>query len=221
MLKKVVFAFALLAMASYAGAMTLTADGFTAQGTPGTPATHDRLGLVNDGSFEFGECDLGSAWTCTTNTTCAWILDPIAVWGYPAYDGVLVAWLGGFCGTPNSNSFCQDLFIDGHYLDWYWMGYVNSGCGTVYVSVDGTYVFTHTLLLSEHTYGTWNTASSYWGAIDLNAYCGTTVNLCLEETDCGDGANNDNMLVDYVTLDTSCDIIATEDASISTVKALY
>lgn len=221
MLKKVMFALAMLAMATYAGAMTLTADGFTAQGVAGTPVNHDRLGLVNDGSFEFGECGAGSAWTCTTNTTCTWILDPIAVWGYPAYDGVLVAWLGGFCGTPNSNSFCQSLYIDGKYLDWKWMGYVNSACGTVYVKVNGGTVWSHLLQLSEHTYGTWNNASAFWGNIDLSAYCGQTVNLCLEETACPDGANNDNMLVDYVTLNVSCDIIATEDASISTVKALY
>jgi hypothetical protein len=220
MLKKVMFALAMVAMASYAGAMTLTADGFTAQGIPTAPVNHDRVGLVNDGSFEFGECGAGSAWTCTTNTTCAWIVDPTPVWGCPAYDGVLCAWLGGFCGTPNSNSFCQDLFIGGNdcSLDWHWMGYVNSACGTVSVTVNGSTIFSHTLQLSEHTYGTWNTASSYGWVPLVSAYQGQTVNLCLKEVACPDGANNDNMLVDYVVLN-GC--VATEDASMSTVKALY
>lgn len=220
MLKKVMFAIAMLAMASYAGAMSLNADGLTIQGQGDVNWVQDRLGLVNDGSFEFGECDAGSAWTCTTTTTCAWILDPTAVWGYPAYDGLLVAWLGGFCGDANSNSFCQDLFIDGMTLDWYWMGYVNNGCGTIIVSVDGTPLLTYVLQLSDHTYGTWGLASdSAFGAVDMSAYCGMTVNVCFEELYCDIGTN-DNMLIDYVVLNDECST-ATDDASISTVKALY
>ncbi len=219
MLKKLTFVLIALAFAASATAGTLTKDGLVLPGTGDNVTVGDRLGLVNDGSFEFGECDAGSAWTCYTSTTCAWILDPIAVWGYPAYDGVFVAWLGGFCGDANENSFCQSIFFDGMYLDWYWMGYVNNGCGYMYVTVDGNIVFDHVMDLSEHTYGSWNTASSFWGQIDVGAYCGTTAELCLGWLYCDIGTN-DNMLVDYVTLDTSCGT-ATEETTFSNVKSLY
>ena len=91
MFKKVMFALALIAMAGLASAATLTSDGFTASGSADINYAGDRVGLVNDGSFEFGECGAGSAWECITNTTCAWIIDPLAVWGYPAYDGTINA----------------------------------------------------------------------------------------------------------------------------------
>ncbi len=144
-------------------------------------------------------------------------MDPLTAWGYPAYDGVLCAWLGGFCGTdPSAQTFCQDLFIDGMLLDWYWMGYVSATPGmVVQVTVNGNVVFTHAMLASEHTYGTWNSASSYWGGANVSAYCGQTVNLCFKNL-----LGTDNMLVDYVTLNNACDT-ATEASSISTVKALY
>ncbi len=120
---------------------SLTADGYLAQpGSVDAPAANgDRVGLINDGSFEFGECENGSAWTCTTNTDCSWIINPSGLWGYPAYDGILCAWLGGFCGSEfNLNTFCQEILFDGMYLDWYWMGY-NSGHFTL--SIDGVQVF--------------------------------------------------------------------------------
>ena len=219
MLKKLTFVLIALAFAAVASAGTLTKDGLVIPGTGETVTIGDRTGLINDGSFEFGECDAGSAWTCYTSTTCSWILDPTAVWGYPAYDGVLCAWLGGYCGDPNENSFCQSIFFDGMYLDWYWMGYVNYGGNEMYVSVDGNVVFSHFMDMSEHTYGSWNTASSFWGQIDVSAYCGTTAELCLGwHWIVPDG--NDNMLVDWVTLDESCGTAA-QETSFSNVKSLY
>ncbi len=221
MLKKLTFVLIALAFAASATAGTLTKDGLVLPGTGENVTIGDRLGLVNDGSFEDGICDdASSAWTCYTSTSCFWILDPIAVWGYPAYDGINVAWLGGYCGDANENSFCQSIFFDGMYLDWYWMGYVSTGCGYMYVTVDGNVVFDHVMDLSEHTFGTWNTASSFWGQIDVSAYCMTTAELCLGWLYC-DIATNDNMLVDYVTLDTACEGTATEETTFSSVKSLY
>jgi hypothetical protein len=219
MLKKLVSALAMVAMASTAGANTLTADGFTAQGVPGTPAQHARLGLVNDGSFEFGTCDAGSAWTCTSTTAYSWILDPINIWGYSAYDGDLAAWLGGYYeGIASAQTFCQELYIDGLYLDWYWMGYISATpSGVVNVTVNGQIVWTHTMQASDHTYGTWNTASSYWGAVNLP--CRQTATLCFENLPSSDNVT-DNMLIDYVTVYGEC-YLATKTTSFSTVKALY
>lgn len=217
MLKKVSLILALLAIASIASANSLTL------GTPETPGDmvingEQGRGLVNDGSFEFGECDAGSAWTCTSSTTCFWIIDPTAVWGYPAYDGVFCAWLGGFCGEPNSNSFCQTIFFDGTDISFFWMGYVeNGGTGnTMFVKVDGNVVFEHEMQLEDHTYGTWGYSPDAFGLIDVSDYCGSDHELCLEFV-ATDGAN---VLVDYVELNGSCGT-ATEEASFSTVKALY
>ncbi|MBM4116367.1 hypothetical protein FJ251_01280 [bacterium] len=229
MLRQLAIAVTMFIVASTASAMTLTADGFTAPGVASPPAQRDRLGLVYDGSFEFGPCredgspyTTGSAWRCTTNTTCNWILDPTPIWGYPAYDGVLAAWLGGFCGYPNSNSFCQEIFIDGSPLSWQWMGYVNSACGTASVSVNGVTVWSHVMQMSEHTYGSWNSASSSWGGVDLEPYCAQGVTLCINWVACPDGASNDNMLIDYVVIERAeCSTGVAARRSMSTVKSQY
>ncbi len=172
--------------------------------------------LINDGSFEFGECDAGSAWTCITNTDCSWIVDPLPTWGYPAYDGVLVAWLGGFCGSdPNSNSFCQDLYIStdctgGVFITWQWMGYVAGDDGNMmYITIDGTVVYQKELGLSDHTYGTW---LEDWA--DANAYEGTR-NFCFEFV----ATTGANMLVDYISNFWSP--TAVEKTNLSTIKSRY
>ncbi len=181
------------------------APGFIPSGA-GSTNTSDgaRDGLVNDGSFEDGNCAGGSAWTCTSSTGCEWIVDPLGAWGYPAYDGVNTAWLGGFCGDPNENSFCQDIYFDAIYLDWYWMGYVNSECSSVLVTVDGTPLVNYAMDLGDHTYGSWNSASGWIvgpDGLDVSAYFGGTHQLCFEWDRglCGAG-ENDNMLIDYVGL---------------------
>ncbi len=174
--------------------------------------------LINDGSFEFGECDAGSAWTCTTNTDCTWIVDPMDSWGYPAYDGVLVAWLGGFCGPnyPNSNSFCQDIYFEGgcgggHLYTWQWMGYVADNEGNMmYVTIDGNVVFEKEMLISDHTYGTWN---ELW--FDYPYWNGGYHNLCFEFV----ATTGANPLVDYISQHWSPTAI--EQSSISTVKAYH
>lgn len=161
-----------------------------AEGVEAPPG--DRWGLVNDGSFEFGECGAGSAWNCTTNTTCTWILDPLPVWGYPAYDGELAAWLGGFCGTPNSNSFCQALYLDGNVLRWRYMGYVEEGHSGnfVYLKLNGDIVWAKEMTWPEdHTYGRWVLAEA-----ELGWVAGDTYYVCFEF----EASTGANMLIDYV-----------------------
>jgi hypothetical protein len=217
MFKKVMLSLALIAMATVALAGTLTSDGLTVQGVEDYNTVGDRIGLVNDGSFEFGECDAGSAWTCIQTTTCFWILDPLPVWGYAAYDGLMCGWLGGFCGDANENSLCQDLFIDGGTLNWFWMGHVSDPGDMVYVSVDGVEVWQHILELADHTYGIWQNTEGTLGGANVADFCGATHNVCLGFHLLNLGSN---MLVDYVTLDGSCDT-ATADVNFSSVKALY
>jgi hypothetical protein len=212
-------ALAMLAVAVMAGASTLNSDGLVIPGTGDANHNMDRIGLINDGSFESGAC--GVDWTCYTDTTCEdRILDPVSVWGYPAYDGIFCAWVGGFCGgVPANNGVCQaDVFIDGMYLDWYWMGYMEYDFGGIVTcTLDGNAVFTHDMMISDHTYGSWNTASSFWGQIDVSAYCGMSVEICFDFA-VNDGGGN--MLIDYVTLDGSCGTAAGQ-SNFSTVKALY
>jgi hypothetical protein len=217
--------FLVLAAATAQGAQTLTRDGVTKPGDAIAPTGSLPWILVNDGSFEFGECDLGSAWTCTSTTSCSWIINPYySGWGYPAYDGQLVAWLGGFCdGVPNANSFCQDLWIDGWgawWLSWHFMGYVNGACSTVRITVNGQEAWRHTMQAQDHTYGTW----SQWGeTVGVHLHGDT---LCFEWEACPDGVDNDNMLIDYLTVDYwvwdgDDDDVATAASSFSVVKSLY
>lgn len=106
----------------------------------------DRDVLINDGSFENGTCGLGSSWTCVTNTTCDFIIASPDIYGWsPAIDGTNAAWLGGYCSEPNTNSFCQDILIDGIYLDWYWEGWINYPCAAMEIRVDGDLVFYHAM----------------------------------------------------------------------------
>lgn len=216
--KVFMIALAMLAVSVWAGASTLNSDGLTIPGT-GDINNMDRIGLVNDGSFESGACGLD--WLCYTDTTCEdRILDPIAIWGYPAYDGIYTAWVGGFCGgIPANNGLCQGgIFIDGNLLDWYWMGYMEyDNGGVVTCTFDGVPVFTHNMMIADHTYGSWNTASSFWGDIDVSAYCGQTVEVCFDFTVLDGGGN---MLIDYVTLDGDCGT-GTFNTDFGTVKALY
>lgn len=205
---------------------SLTRDGLPAPGRPqAAQVACARDGLVEDGSFE------NHSWQEWASAGCGpWIQDPLFAWGYPAYDGVLAAWLGGFCGIANCNSFCRDVMFDGRYLDWYWMGYVNTGCMTVTVSVDGEPVWVHTMAVDEHTYGEWNRASDWFfgSGLDLSAYCGSNHLLCFSSLACGEDTNGDgypdettdNMLIDYVTLEQSC-TTAAASTSISTVRVLY
>lgn len=205
-----------LPMVAQAG-QSLTVDGRIHQVETTSTRTQprDRLGLINDGSFEFGECDDGSAWTCTSNTSCSWIIDPSLIWGYAAYDGNLCAWLGGYCGADfNSNSFCQEIFFDGTYLDWYWMTYAGS---QIRISVDGIEVFHH---WATDTYGEWNSASEVWldgePGVDVSDWCGQSAVLCFANQT----ITRSSMLIDYITLTQSC-VTPVEPSSFSTIKTRY
>ncbi len=160
---------------------------------------------VNDGSFEDGTCASGSAWTCTTNTGCDFIIAFPEGYGWsPAYDGINAAWLGGYCGEPNTNSYCQEVYIDGTHLDWFWEGWLNDACSAMEIWVDGNMVFDHYMDWPDDTAGTgWTRASESIAApsgADLSVYAGTTAELCLvwNRDGCVD-TQNDNMLVDYLT----------------------
>ena len=50
----------------------------------GTEFLSDRVGLINDGSFENGECGSGSDWTYASDNGCDWIVDlvPLGIWNY-------------------------------------------------------------------------------------------------------------------------------------------
>ncbi len=223
-----VAAIGLLLLLGPALGQTLTKDGFINPGS-GDPVWHeDRWMLINDGSFEDGQCDLGSEWTCWSTTDCQWIIDAFDIWGYPAEDGVYVAWLGGFCdGMGNSNSYCQELFFYCYYLDFYWMSYVSSECGTLRVSVDGYTRFEHVFTAEDHNYGSWDKASAVWGWLDTSAWFGWYGELCFEWTACGEDTDgdgfpdtqNDSVIIDYV-YGANCDSPA-DVSSFSVVKALY
>ncbi len=200
---------------------SLTPENVTRLSTPaGDPIwSGDRVGLINDGSFEDGECGTGSAWTCVSTTTCQWIVDPTGAWGYPAYDGILAAWIGGFCGGDASEDmFCQDIYFDGRYLDWWWMGFVNDvGCSVIEVRIDGNLVWERPMTPAEHTYGTWTQASDEIAApfgVDVEFYAGSTHELCIGNVNsgCGEGLG-DNMLVDYFTLSEPFEITVFPDGS--------
>lgn len=161
---------------------------------PGAPAAGrpDRS-LVDDGSFENGECGGGSAWTCTSDTPCNWILNPLSTWGYPAYHGEMVAWLGGYCGVMNSNSFCQEVWLNEPGLRWHWMGYVADThvSNFVYVKIDGDIVWAKEMTWPEdHTYGTWSTLQA---SFDLPHGVGL-YEVCFEF----EATTGANMLIDYV-----------------------
>lgn len=206
---------------------TLTKDGFINPGS-GDPNWRDVRSLVNDGSFEFGECESGSEWTCWSTTSCEWIVNPIDTWGYPAYDGINAAWLGGFCdGKANNNSYCQEYFNACMHLNFYFSSYINSGCSQFTITMRGNTVHSRTMEFDDHNYGTWETAASYWGLIDISAYIGMTSELCFLWTACGEDTNgdgypdedNDNILIDCI-YGSECQL-PTEVYSFSLVKTLY
>ncbi|MBM4118201.1 hypothetical protein FJ251_10765 [bacterium] len=106
----------------------------------------------------------------------------------------MAAWLGGFCGTPNSNSFCQDVFLESAQLRWRWMGYVAEGHASnfVYVKFNGDIIWAKEMTWPEdHTYGTWEvmTIEGVYLPEGTNTY-----EVCFEF----EATNGANMLIDYV-----------------------
>ena len=210
MLKKLALVFAMLAMATVAGANTFSADGTVFEATHGYTFNNDRV-LVNDGSFEAG-CDVN--WTCVTDNGCAWIADlvPLGLWNY---DGNMVAWLGGFCGGLATcfTNICQDILIDGPELTVFWMAYVSDEVGHIYISIEGDIVFDYTPNLADHLldYQQWTFDTG--GHFGMATFC-----LNLDNPDCSYN-EGDNVFLDYV--ETVVSPSAIEDVSLSTVKSLY
>ena len=211
MKKLILTAIAIMAIASVASASTFSADGGLLEPTHGYTTIADRGVLVNDGSFEGGDCLATPIWTCTTDNGCEWITDlvPLGLWNY---DGSKIAWLGGFCGGIATvfTSICQDVDLGaGHLLSWFWMGYINSGGEYVSVTVDGGVVFEYYTDLADHLL-------DYQAQVaDISAAGPGVHNICFNYDLLVAG---DNYFLDYVEYD---DATATEDANFSTVKALY
>jgi hypothetical protein len=206
---------AILAFAVSASANSFTKDGIVLDANHGYTFQGDRC-LIPDGSFE-GLC--GATWMCDTDVTCEWITDlvPLGLWNF---DGMAVAWLGGYCGTAVCWTYiCQTLVVLGGQLSWWWMAYVNYGelaqaPGVIYVTIDGVIVFTLYLTLDMHL------LDYQQIIIDISIYVGLTVIICFEwhnEEGCIYG-ESDNYFLDFVEW---YGIAATEDTSFSTVKALY
>ena len=200
---------AIIGIVSIAGASTFTAEGGLLEPTHGYTTLADRA-LVNDGSFEGGDCLSVPIWTCTTDNGCEWITDlvPLGLWNY---DGSKIAWLGGFCGGIATvfTSICQDVDLGaGHLLSWFWMGYINSGGEYVSVTVDGGVVFEYYTDLADHL------LDYQMQMADATGFGGVH-NLCFSYDLLVAG---DNYFVDYVEYN---EATATDDVNFSTVKALY
>jgi len=212
-MKKLILSLALLAMACVAGANTFTADGTVFEPTYGYNHLGDRY-LVPDGDFEYGTCFGGSAWTCTTDNSCDWIADLVAL-GLWNYSGSHIAWLGGFCGglATCTTTFCQDILI-GCGVTWYWMAYVNDEIMHMYITVDGTTVFDFYPTLADHL------LDYQMDMANTSQFYGETHELCFAMDDPGCASNlGDNVFIDFVEYWELTSPI--EAASLSTVKALY
>ena len=211
-MKKVMVALAILAMASVAGAVSFDKEGTVLEGTYGYNFLSSRA-LVNDGSFEDGTCAGGSAWTCDADNGCDWIADlvPLGLWNY---DGIHVAWLGGFCGGLATcySTICQTITV-GDAISFYWMGYVNDAVQYNYITVNGDEVWGYVLQLSDHL------LDYQQLSVDTSAYAGGTYEVCFGVDNTANCAGNlgDNLFVDYV----ETGLVANEEMSFSSVKALY
>jgi hypothetical protein len=177
----------------------------------------DRSLFVDDRSFEDGLCGAGSSWTCWTDTSCPnWIIDPMPLWGVPAHDGTYVAQLGGSCDDElNSNSFCQELYIDwgcGMWLSWSWMGIVaGDNPGTFSVTVSGAEVVEYEPMGTVvDTEGTWEAG---W------VFIGTGVGFYTFCFEFEAGSDESAMLIDSVSHLISPTPI--HPLSFSAVKSLY
>ena len=196
--------------ASIATASSLTAEGLTLDMEQEPNWLADRIGLINDGSFEDGPCGGGSAWTCASTGACSIINDMTSV-GLWNYDGSHVAWLGGFCeAVPDvAESVCQDIFFDGDVLGWYWMVFLNTDGDRIQVTVDGNVVAEYWTSLADHLVGYSQQSAN------VGAYSGGTHTLCFNYDLIASGGN---YFLDYVYIDAS---VATEESSFSTVKSMY
>jgi len=181
---------------------------------------------VNDGSFENGTCGSGSDWTCVTSQpACETIVDPVASWGYPAYDGSLAVWLGGVCDNIGiSNSVCQDITISPARLTWWWMGWYSLAGeqeAWLQVTVDGQLAFEHRLGPEHNTMGVWTGSEDGFGTVDLRPWeDGLPHTLCIgmDNSYANNGGTTANLLIDMIELNHP---VSTAASSFSTIKVLY
>lgn len=218
MLKKVMFtALAIVVTASMAMAVQTVDPSFVPTNNGPAAANHDRIGLVNDGSFEFGTCTTGSAWACYADNTCDWIYDFSAL-GLPLlsnYDGSYGYWLGGFCGgAMSSDGACQTITIDGPTLSWWWAGYVTTAGDLVDFTMDGSVIYTKVIALTDHTAE--GTNGPVWNndTCDISGFMGGDHELCINYY----ATVGANLFTDFFEILPGT---ATEDGNFSMVKSLY
>ena len=197
-----------------AGANTFTAEGTLLAPIHGYTTIADRW-LINDGSFEGGTCLTAPIWSCATDNGCDWIADlvPLGLWNY---DGIHVAWLGGFCGgiATEYTSICQVVDLSGgcgDSISWWWMAYVNEGGSRFYVTVDGNIIYEYIMAPEDHLLD----YQIEWAFTGLP---GGVHELCFHYD--RDGAYGDNYFLDVVET-TFLNPTATEARSFSVVKSLY
>ena len=155
------------------------------------------LMLVNDGSFENGPPP-ASAWTEWSSTSSEWIGDWSAVWGVPAFDGVLDYWAGGYySGVPTTSYVRQDLAVpvSDSTLSFWYLAYRpdvdDVDPDYAYVSVNGSIVWQLDMLQANNTYPDFANAT-----VDLTAWAGQTVTL--EFGGVSTGTNTGNVRFDYI-----------------------
>ena len=202
-----------MGIASLASAKSFTAEGGLLDPTHGYSTIADRS-LINDGSFEGGTCQVTPIWNCSSGNICDSITDlvPLGLWNY---DGMHVAWLGGFCGAIPIEflSICQAVDFGGGcgLLTWFWMVYANAGGGKFFLTVDGNVLFEHVIALDDHL------LDYQWAAVDVSTYYGMH-ELCLEYD--RNGAAGDNYFADYLEMPYA-NPTAADAFSFSVVKSLY
>ncbi len=207
--KLIIVCVAILGVVSVSNARTFSPEGGALEPTHGYQTIADR-DLVNDGSFEGGDCYDTPIWTCvhSDSDNCPWIVDlvPLGLWNY---DGAHTAWIGGYCAGGHSLSICQEVDLGvGYLLSWFWMAYVNYGDNHFLVTIDGQIVYEYVSNLQDHLVG-------YEGAFaDITGYDGVHT-LCFEFVV---NEDFDNYFVDFVELH---NLTATEAISFSVAKSMY
>ncbi|NOX61435.1 MAG: hypothetical protein GXP42_05750 [Chloroflexi bacterium] len=167
----------------------------------------DRLGLVNDGSFENGPPP-ASSWIEETNTTCEWIGNYEQAWdGLAAYHGSMDFWGGGYCvvndvWNPASTSVRQMAIVpfSDPTLYFRFLTYRPDAQDSLpdwaYVDINGNRVWTLYLVQANDTYPNWRLAT-----VDLSDYAGQQVELKIGVESNGDLTGN--IRIDFVELGAS------------------
>ncbi len=122
--------------------------------------------LIPDGSFgacyhDCSDCN----WECSNDPPHVWVVDPEWMgWGFSAYHGWSVGWLGGTIWDgeeeiPVQTKICNTIpLLLADDIEWYWTAYVNEGSvgNVIRATMNDEVVYEHALSYPEdHTWGTW------------------------------------------------------------------